>query len=769
MIEQAKKILKDVFGYNEFRSLQEPIIENVLNKRDTLVIMPTGGGKSLCYQIPALIFKGLTVVVSPLISLMKDQVEQLRELGVEAVLLNSSLSYEEYLENSLKVRRNEAKLLYVAPETLLKDRTLEMLAALPVPLDCITIDEAHCISEWGHDFRPEYRQIMAVRERFPGAVCMALTATATPRVREDIKTTLKFEQSNQFIASFDRNNLFLRIIPKQGPFNQLLNFLEKHKDQSGIIYCFTRKTVDEVAEKLAKKGFSVRPYHAGLEEPVRRENQELFIRDDVQIIVATIAFGMGINKSNIRFVVHHDLPKNIESYYQEIGRGGRDGVRSDCLLLFGYGDLRKIRYFIDQKEEKEKQIAEAHLMSLLRFAESPICRRVPLLDHFGETYKEENCGMCDNCVLKDEDLVDLTVPAQKFMSCVRKTGQIFGAAYIIDVLRGSKVERLLKNNHDEISTYGIGTDLSKKQWYYISNQFIQKGLIFKDPEYGSLKVTAKGIEVLRSREVFKGLMQEESEARVQEKVAGREKAAKSKVSAGALKDEDRRLYELLRQKRKQLADQTTGGKAHYIFNDRTLIEMAVLNPTVVEDLLAVHGVGGLKLRKYGDIFFDIISKYRREHGRGIGTGDYGVVPAEEYGGPKWNGGSDDLDIVDVDGEEVTEKKPRKTRKRTGKRKYEQAGELYIKGLSLAEIAEQMGVVEDYVLNYLYDYVRKEGKLVAGRLLTYSKLDAEMQAKVIEAFQVHGTKRLSEPFEALGGEVGYFDLKLLRLYLVSSSA
>jgi len=338
MVDQTKTILKSVFGYDEFRPLQAEIIANVLSKEDTLVIMPTGGGKSLCYQIPALIFNGLTIVVSPLISLMKDQMEQLTELGVAAVVLNSSLTPGEYRRNVSRIKQGKAKLLYVAPETLLKPEMLEMLSS-SVRVDCITIDEAHCISEWGHDFRPEYRQIVEVKSHFPEAVCLALTATATPRVQCDIKNNLKFDESNEFIASFDRENLFIQVVLKDNPLVQTLDFLERYQGKSGIIYCFSRRQVDELFQVLNDKGFSVKPYHAGLPEIRRKQNQELFINDDVHIIVATIAFGMGINKPNVSFVIHYDMPKNIEGYYQEIGRAGRDGLRAHCLLLFSYADI----------------------------------------------------------------------------------------------------------------------------------------------------------------------------------------------------------------------------------------------------------------------------------------------------------------------------------------------------------------------------------------------------------------------------------------------
>jgi ATP-dependent DNA helicase RecQ len=428
-------ILKDIFGYDTFRPLQQEVIENVMNRRDTLAVMPTGGGKSLCYQIPALLFDGLTVVVSPLISLMKDQVEQLRAYGVRALFLNSSLGPQEYLENMGYIRRGEVKLLYLAPETLLTPRILSLLDSVNV--DLLTIDEAHCISEWGHDFRPEYRQIVEVRKRFPGAVCLALTATATSRVRQDIRTTLKFATTNEFIASFNRENLYIEVLRKRDPIAQTIQMLERYRDQSGIIYCFSRKQVDELAYYLASKGYSVRPYHAGLEDAERRRNQEAFIRDDAQIIVATIAFGMGINKPNVRFVIHYDLPKSVEGYYQEIGRAGRDGLSAHCLLLYSYSDVAKLNYFIDQKTGTEKRVAIQHLDAIVRYAEDETgCRRRPLLNYFGESVSAETCSNCDNCTSAPTPLTDITIYAQKFLSCVKRADEKFGAGHIADILLG---------------------------------------------------------------------------------------------------------------------------------------------------------------------------------------------------------------------------------------------------------------------------------------------------------------------------------------------
>ena len=384
MIDQARSLLKTVFGYDEFRPLQSDIIAHILAKNDALVVMPTGGGKSLCYQIPALIFEGLTIVISPLISLMKDQVAQLTQSGVAAAVLNSSLSPDAYRRNVQLVKLNKAKLLYLAPEALLKSNMRKLLSAANI--ECLAIDEAHCISQWGHDFRPEYRRLAEARDHFTDTVCVALTATATPRVREDIKNSLHMDPDREFMASFDRENLFIQMLPKDRPVDQTIEFIRKFPDQSGIIYCFSRKQVEELNAILENEGFSVRPYHAGLSDMDRHRNQEAFIRDDVLIIVATIAFGMGIDKPNVRFVVHFDLPQNIESYYQEIGRAGRDGLKSHCLLLFSYGDVQKIKYFIDRKNDHEKRVANIHLSSLIRLAETEICRRIPLMHYFGEDY-----------------------------------------------------------------------------------------------------------------------------------------------------------------------------------------------------------------------------------------------------------------------------------------------------------------------------------------------------------------------------------------------
>jgi ATP-dependent DNA helicase RecQ len=713
---QAKQILKKTFGYDTFRPLQEEVIENVLQHRDTLVIMPTGGGKSLCYQIPALIFPGLTVVVSPLISLMKDQVEQLTELGIPAVFLNSSLSYEEYRENADRIRRQEIKLLYVAPEALLTTRLLGLLVD-SVQVDCLAIDEAHCISEWGHDFRPEYRQLVEVRQEFPSAVCVALTATATPRVRADIQSSLGFRSEDEFIASFNRENLFLEVIPKENPTRQVIEFIRRFPDQSGIIYCFTRKEVDDLTAALAKQGFSVLPYHAGLEDAERKHNQELFIRDDIQIIVATIAFGMGINKPNVRFIVHYDLPRTLENYYQEIGRAGRDGLPAHCLLLFSYGDVQKIKYFIRQKDGDEQRIAQMHMKALLDYADSDVCRRIPLLSHFGESYNGDHCNNCDNCLKTDVERVDLTIPAQKFLSCVKRTGELFGSNHIVDVLLGSENEKVLRFGHQNLSTYGIGEEYSRAQWLRLARLLLQKGYLVQDGQYGSLKLTPRAYEVFRGQETVLGTMQEP-----------RKPQPKETVQEGELQKDDV-LFDLLRKKRKELAD-AAGLPPYIIFSDKTLIDMATYFPDTTQKLQKIFGVGAVKLEKYGDAFLDVIIAYCQEHN---------LKPRSKQAVPK-----SQLPLE--------AQKPR----------HVQYGEAYQSGQSIEQIAEQFFVQPGTVLDNLYKYANEGNLLKPDQLLELSRLSTQEQEKVFTAFASAGTQYLKPVFEALGGTVSYDELKILRL-------
>ncbi len=722
MIARAQAILKEVFGYDEFRPLQQEIIADILHKKDTLVVMPTGGGKSLCYQLPALMFEGLTVVVSPLIALMKDQVAQLQQLGIPAIFLNSSLSPEEYRDNLTRMRNGQVKLLYVAPETLLKANILTVLAALRV--DCLAIDEAHCISEWGHDFRPEYRQLVACRARFPQAVCVALTATATQRVRADISATLHFTAAQQFLASFNRDNLFLRVMPKTDPLGQTLQLLEQHPDQSGIIYCFSRKQVDDLAAALKLHGYAARPYHAGMADLERTQNQEAFLRDDVQIIVATIAFGMGINKSNVRFVMHYDLPKNLESYYQEIGRAGRDGLRAHCLLLLGYGDVAKIRFLIDQKNGSERQVANYHLNILLGYAESQACRRIPLLAYFGEKFAQTPCTMCDNCLAGEKNLIDLTIPAQKFLSCVSRTGQKFGANHLIDVLRGSQSEKVLKFGHGNLSTYGIGKDFSKAQWLHLSRQFLQNGLLAQDLEYGGLQLAPKAHEILRGQEKFFGTVQAE------------------RADFSAEKEDsveyDRGLFERLRKLRKELADEQNV-PPYVVFPDKTLVEMAAYFPQSRTGLGRIHGVGETKLEKYGAAFLQEISRYCREHG--LQEKPRPAKEASLLGKPSATSSSLSPKTLLI-------------------------AEAFNSGKSLEEVAQQFEITPRTVIDHFYKCACQGRRLRAEALLESSRLPPAERGAVIEAFEKLGPHALKPVFQALKEKVSYDELQVLRVYYVS---
>lgn len=604
MSPKAQSILRSVFGYDSFRPLQEEIIQNILKKEDTLVIMPTGGGKSLCYQIPALLFDGLTIVVSPLISLMKDQVDQLIEYGVSAVVLNSSISKEKYQENVEKLQNGEAKMLYIAPESLLMKSTLDILKDIRV--DCFTIDEAHCISEWGHDFRKEYRRLADLRKTFPEAVCVALTATATPRVRDDIKKILDFDQadtSRTYIASFDRKNLFLNIVDKVKPLDQILDFLYTRKNQSGIIYCFSRRQTNELYQDLRKNGISVRPYHAGLPEEVREDNQNAFIRDEVDVIVATVAFGMGIDKPDVRFVIHHDMPQNIESYYQQIGRAGRDGLRSECLLLYSYSDRQKINYFINQKEGDEKDIATRHLQDLLRYLQTTECRRIPLMSYFGEVYEQVDCEMCDNCTRDKEKKEDVTEQAALFLATAASTNEKFGAGQLVLILRGSKSKKVLEQGHHELEQYGKGAEQSAEEWNQLSRLLLRQEMIAKDPEYGSLKITERGRSVLKGELRVLGVM---DRTKAQSRPSG-------SSSSNSVEDKyNKDLFERLRMVRKDMAHELFL-PPYVIFPDVTLMEMAYYYPKTAQSMLKMHGVGEVKMERYGDRFLTAIRDYCKNH------------------------------------------------------------------------------------------------------------------------------------------------------------
>src|SRR5213594_4326393 len=589
--------LKNYFGYEEFRPLQEEIIRDALAGRDVFVLMPTGGGKSLCFQLPALLRDGLTIVVSPLISLMKDQVDALQTSGIAATFLNSALDRHEAVERLRRLNRGKYRMLYVAPERLMLETFLER--ALNWNIAQIAIDEAHCISEWGHDFRPEYRELKKLRKHLPEVPMMALTATATERVRIDIIQELHLREPRCYVASFNRPNLTYRVVPKSEPYEQLLAFIRRRPNDSGIIYCATRKSTDSLARNLNEDGISAKPYHAGLTTEERTKHQESFLRDDVLVITATIAFGMGINKPNVRFVVHYDLPKNLDSYYQETGRAGRDGLQSECLLLFSASDVAKQLHFIDEKSEKEARIARAQLQQMVHYAETRECRRVTLLRYFGEQYSQQPCDGCDNC-LTPRETFDGTIPAQKFLSCVHrilaKSGFGFGLNHVVDVLRGADTQGIRQRVHNELSTYGIGAELKREAWQAIGRELLRLGLVECAPgRFATLSLTPAGLDALRNRTPITLTKQIE----LAEKTP--------RTEAGAI-DCDESLFERLRALRRQLADER-GVPAYIIFSDVSLREMARNYPTTEGEFRRISGVGAQKLKDFAEPFLSAINNY----------------------------------------------------------------------------------------------------------------------------------------------------------------
>ncbi len=609
-------VLKTIFGYDEFRPLQKDIITNVLKGHDTLAVMPTGGGKSLCYQLPALIMPGITVVVSPLISLMQDQVASLKTAGIQSAFLNSTQSWEEYCDAVNNIKSGEIKIVYVSPEGLATNRIRELLSSPELKIACITIDEAHCVSQWGHDFRPDYLEIKAIRNLFPKAVMLALTATATEHVRQDICQNLGMKKPAVFISSFNRENIYLEVQPKRKAMETVVNCIKKHAGESGIIYCNSRKQVEEIAQTLDKKGYSILPYHAGLSDEIRAKNQDLFIKDEVQIIVATIAFGMGINKPNVRYVINYDLPKSIEEYYQEIGRAGRDGLPSSALLLYSPGDIHKIRWFFQESSSPEKD--ELLLQGMIKYATSRVCRRKTLLAYFGEAYDEkslQNC-CCDICSSGDVPLQDVTIPALKLLSCIIRTNQRFGAGYVTDVLLGSNNSRIVDNGHTEISTWGIGKEYNKSEWMELCDLLVDEGLIMKTGDYNVLEITPKGKRFLAERTKLKlPLRPDEYKTRAKtsgstpknsgltnlrgEKISAEKPAVDDAVADAIIKN--------LKAWRKRKADDLNLAP-YMIFGDKTLLDLAAKKPKTRGDLLNVYGIGRAKAEEFGRAILQIIEE-----------------------------------------------------------------------------------------------------------------------------------------------------------------
>ncbi len=615
-----KNVLKSVFGYNSFRPLQLEIITNVLEHKDTLAVMPTGGGKSLCYQIPALIFKGLTIVVSPLIALMEDQVSSLVENGVSAVFLNSSLEWNSYCATMDKIRAGEVKIVYIAPEGLASQRIKNFLNDINIKIDCITIDEAHCVSEWGHDFRPDYLEIAIIRKLFKDAVCLALTATATKEVRVDIIKQLELKDPQIIIASFNRPNIFLEVQRKQSGLEQVINCIQKYPNDSGIIYCFSRRQVDSLTQNLSLRGLSVLNYHAGLSDEERTDNQRKFIRDEVSIMVATLAFGMGINKTNVRYVIHYDMPKSLEQYYQEIGRAGRDGLPATALLLYSSSDIYKIRYFIDKSDNPVRE--EKLLQSMINFASSHKCRRHLLLSYFGEnlsdiknydTKNENKYPCCDICEQGNLPDVDVTIPVQKLLSCILRTQERFGIMYVIDVLLGSRQKRIVDNGHNMLSTWGIGSELTRDDWLLLSEILLEFEYISKSMEYNVIHVTSKGREILTSRETiklpvnFKHLGKNISLSKI--KKTGSNYQKKQFVVHKAIDTDDsdgQRILIKLKEWRKKTATEENV-PPYVILGDKSINDIAYKKPAYFENLFDIYGIGQIKAEKFGSSILRIVN------------------------------------------------------------------------------------------------------------------------------------------------------------------
>jgi len=593
------KSLKNIFGYETYRPQQQEIIENLIRGEDAFVLMPTGGGKSLCYQIPSLHRAGVGIVVSPLISLMKDQVDALQACGVKAAFYNSSLKSREARRVLAMLHGEELDLLYIAPERLVSDEFLQRLRDIPIAL--FAVDEAHCISQWGHDFRPEYSRLGRLRKLFPQIPMIALTATAESHTRRDILDRLHLRHARCYITSFDRPNIRYTVLDKIKPFSQLIDFLRNHFGEAGIVYCLSRKRVDDLAAKLQSAGFNAAPYHAGLTTAERQKVQDDFLRDDVRIMVATVAFGMGIDKSNIRFVVHYDIPKNIESYYQETGRAGRDGLAADALLLFGYGDIAIARSLIENTQNPERKRIELHkLNAMVAFAEASSCRRRILLGYFDE-WVEQDCGNCDIC-LHPPEMIDVTEDARKALSCVYRVNQRFGMGHVIDVLRGSKKERIMRLGHDRLSTYGIGADKSQEYWGGLLHHLVHRGFLQQDVgNYSVLALTDAARPVLRG---------EQSLTMAVPRVKSAATLKSSRRKSGDA-DYDEELFQRLRALRKTLAD-AAGVPPFVIFSDISLAGMAAALPADDEAFLNVHGVGTHKLERYGEDFLGEIRRYLQE-------------------------------------------------------------------------------------------------------------------------------------------------------------
>jgi ATP-dependent DNA helicase RecQ len=727
-LEQA---LKHYFGYDRFRPGQRQIVERALQNKDLLVIMPTGGGKSLCYQLPALLKPGLTIVVSPLIALMQDQVQALQDNGIAATFLNSSLTGSELRDREQALINGDIKLLYIAPERLLGDGMVAEWMS-QVYVSAIAIDEAHCVSEWGHDFRPEYRQLNQLRQVYPSVPMMALTATATERVRQDIVNQLGLQQPDIHVATFNRPNLYYGVRPKQKRSYDELRQLIRKSSGSTIVYCLSRKRVDELAAKLQQDGINALPYHAGMDNKTRAINQNRFIRDDVQVMVATIAFGMGINKPDVRLVVHYDLPRNIEGYYQESGRAGRDGEPAQCILFFGAGDIRTVEFLISQKVdpttgaplEDEQRIATQQLRRVINYAEATECRRIIQLGYFGEAFPGQ-CSNCDNCRYP-KPVEDWTIEAQKFLSCVARVRERFGLGYIIDVLRGSKSQRVLQNGHDKLSTYGIGKDRSAEAWRMLGRSLIHQGLVEESTDgYSILKLNAFSWEILRKQRAVE--------------IAVEPSQTKAAIATPANMEEVEELFQRLQRLRKRLAD-AQSVPPYVIFSNISLREMAQNQPLNQAQFSQISGVGSRKLSQYGDVFLTEIRQFRQEHGLSteVSPTPHGRMPLEDADEPTPSSRSH-LSPFPSDTQKVT-------------------FDLYVQGLKPFEIAERRNLRMSTITTHLAELIEMGYDIPLNPLVPQDR-----QEKIRAAIAAVGPESRRQIRDYLGEVYGYDEIHLVQAW------
>jgi len=700
-LSQSHQLLRTIFGYEQFRPHQSEIIEHLIAGGDGLVLMPTGGGKSLCFQIPALVRSGVGIVVSPLIALMQDQVDALRQNGVRAAYLNSSLAADEAREVERALMAGEIELLYVAPERLMMGRMLDLLSRVELAL--FAIDEAHCVSQWGHDFRPEYRQLSILHERFPEVPRVALTATADAPTRNEIVERLGLGEARQFVSGFDRPNIRYRIAENNGNArDRLLRFIRnEHEGDAGIVYCLSRKRVDQIAEWLESKGLTALPYHAGMSAEARRENQQRFLRDEGVIIVATIAFGMGIDKPDVRFVAHLNLPKSMEAYYQETGRAGRDGLPANAWMSYGLQDVITLRQMQEGSEasEQHKRSERSKLDAMLGFSELTTCRRQALLRYFGDHLKEP-CGNCDTC-LEPPETWDATTSAQKALSCVHRTGQRFGVTYLIDVLLGSDHQRIKQFGHDRLSTYGIGSELDKNGWRNLYRQLIARGLLAVDIEgHGGLHLTEASRPVLRGEEVL-----------MLRKATRAAKRKRGERKVGHYQGEAERLWEALRECRREQASEQ-GVAAYMIFHDATLMEMVEYRPETAEQLGRLSGIGERKLAAYGDAFLEVI----RNHDS------------------------------DASGSKVDSR--------------EETLQLFRLGMDVGAIATRRDIKPDTIYNHLAKAIEL-GEVDVVEVVGLNQQEIEA---ITYAFEQSDDEKIKPVFEALGGTYDYGILRCVRASL-----